>query len=406
MFARAFKRLLISLVVVVLGVGLWDVATYDREAWLADYARIKRDMAQGYANLDWMIERRGVDVAALDRATTQRIDQAHSRVRAFLALKDFVRAFDDPHLRIEPGKRPAPESTPAAMASATDDAVAAEPTDTPAGADCASSGYEDGDHAFRFPFAAMDGWKQVSTGEFPSGLVGDVGIVRIAQFGENQYLGACNAVHRAGIGERALQLATRARLQAQLRGTLDTLRQRGAQRLLIDVTGNGGGSEWVSEVVALMTDRTLTRSEARRVAPTCDRTAVWTGTKPACKVFADRIEQASIAGTGGWRGPVFVLVDGGTASAAEDLVAWLQQNRVAKVIGERTLGAGCGYVDGGTTTHLSQVPLDVRMPNCARFMADGTNEVEGIAPDFPLSQGDDDVRAKGLSRWLAIGAAQ
>jgi hypothetical protein len=364
---------------------------------------VKRDMAQGYANLDWMVERRGVDLAALDRATGRRIAHAHSRVRAFLALQDFLKTFRDPHLRMEPGTRPVP--APSATTVVSDTQVDAQPQDTPAGANCAASGYEEGDHAFRFPFAAMPGWTPIAGGDFPSGLVGDVGVVRIAQFGENQYLAACEAVHRAGIGERALQLAVRARQQAQLRSTLATLRQRGAKRLLIDVTGNGGGSEWVSEVVALTTDRTLARSEPRIVAPACDRTNVWTNAKPACAVFGKDAERATIQGTGAWRGPVFVLADGGTASAAEDLVAWLQHNGVAKVIGERTLGAGCGYVDGGTTTHLAQVPFDVHMPNCARFMADGTNEVEGIAPDFPLSPGEDGVRARALVRWLDIGAA-
>jgi C-terminal processing protease CtpA/Prc len=107
-----------------------------------------------------------------------------------------------------------------------------------------------------------------------------------------------------------------------------------------------------------------------------------------------------LQGRGAWRRPVFVLVDAGTASAAEDLVAWLKENDVAQVIGTRTAGAGCGYVDGGTTTRLAQVPVDVHMPNCARFLADGSNEVEGIAPDVVLPAGDDEAKAQALEAAL------
>jgi hypothetical protein len=58
----------------------------------------------------------------------------------------------------------------------------------------------------------------------------------------------------------------------------------------------------------------------------------------------------------------------------------MKDNRAATLIGARTFGAGCGYVDGGTRTRLRAIPRDVRMPNCARFLKDGTNEIEGVAP--------------------------
>jgi hypothetical protein len=393
---RTLLRTTLAVAVLALGVAAWDVATYDREAWLADYARVKHDMAQGYANLDWMVAHRGLDLRALDATTTARISNAHSRVRALLALRDFVDAFGDPHLQLARGARPVSTST---QADASD--VHAAATEPAAGADCVSAGYEEGDHDFGFPFAAMPGWRPVAGGDFPTGLIGDVGVLRIAQLGEHQYLAACNSVFRAGIGERTLQLAVRARQQRQLADAIGALRARGATRLLIDVAGNGGGSEWVSEVIALFTDRTLSRSDARVVDPACDRSAVWSGAKAPCDVFGAEAERATLQGTGPWRGPVWVLVDGGTASAAEDLVAWLQQNGVATVIGERTLGAGCGYVDGGTVTALHQAPIDVRMPNCARFLRDGANEVEGIAPDLPLPAGDDADRGRALGRLLA-----
>jgi C-terminal processing protease CtpA/Prc len=99
---------------------------------------------------------------------------------------------------------------------------------------------------------------------------------------------------------------------------------------------------------------------------------------------------------------VLVLADRGTASASEDLVAWLQQNKVASILGERTMGAGCGYVDGGTRTQLRNSPFDVMMPNCARFLDDGTNEIEGLAPDIalPMHADDPQAQADALARLL------
>ena len=378
-----------------------DVASYDAKAWLADYARLKRDMAQGYANLDWMVERRGLDLVALDRDTSAALQGAHSHVRAFLALRRFTRAFADPHLRLVPGERsdavPATGSAPVTAATA-----AAEEVDPPAGKDCGAAGYEEGEHAFEFPFASMAGWTPLQGGDFPTGLLGDVGVLRIAQFGEDQYVGACAQVFRAGIGTHALKLAVRELQQRRLAQAIRELQRRGARRLLVDVSGNGGGTEWVTEVVALLTDRELTRAQARLVAPGCDRSAMWVGAPAPCPVLQAAAGRASLQGTGAWAGPVLILADRRTGSASEDFIAWLQQNRVAKVLGETTNGAGCGYVDGGNRTRLTVAPFDVRMPNCARFLDDGTNEIEGIRPDVVLPMSSDDAAEKARALESAL----
>lgn len=43
------------------------------------------------------------------------------------------------------------------------------------------AGYEEGEHAFEFPFASMAGWTPLQGGDFPTGLLGDVGVLRTAQ---------------------------------------------------------------------------------------------------------------------------------------------------------------------------------------------------------------------------------
>jgi len=393
---RFLRRIALVLLAALTLAAAGDAATYDARAWSADLDRIEADMAQGYANLDWIAHRRGLDLPALDRATRARLANAHSRVRAFLALKDFVRAFRDPHLRLEWGQRPIVAAVPSAAGAGEGEAA-----DPPAGADCAAAGYEEDAHAFAFPVAGLPGWRALPGADFPSGVAGDVGVLRIAQFGEDKYLDACQDVFRPGMGARELQLAVRARQQERLRAALAALRQAGARRLLVDVSGNGGGSEWVSEVIALLTPKAMSREEVRVVAPACDRRGVWRGEK-ACAVFGPARPRATLQGTGAWTGPVFVLADRNTASAAEDLVAWLQQNRVARVLGERTMGAGCGYIDGGTRTQLRASHFDLRMPNCARYLDDGSNEIEGIAPDIAIDMQAADAGGKASALAAAL----
>jgi hypothetical protein len=399
---RLLRRSCYLLLAFVALAAAGDSLSYDAPAWGADLDRLEADMAQGYANLDWIAEKRGLDLVRLDRETRARLGSAHSHLRAFLALRDFLHAFHDPHLRLEWGERPIRESQPAqGLAS---DTKAKPPVSSLAGPDCSEAGYEEGEHAFAFPFQRLAGWRTLADGDFPAGIAGDTGVLRIAQLGENQYLSACEqVVHRGprALDARGLQLAVRALQQTRLRAALAALRQAGARRLLIDVSGNGGGSEWVSEVIALATPRTMTRAPVRVVAPSCDRRGAWRG-KPGCSVFGPPGERETIRGTGAWSGPVFVLADRNTASAAEDLVAWLQQNRVARVIGERTMGAGCGYVDGGTRTQLRNSPFDVMMPNCARYLDDGSNEIEGIAPDIALDMQSTDEAGKAQALAAAL----
>jgi hypothetical protein len=55
---------------------------------------------------------------------------------------------------------------------------------------------------------------------------------------------------------------------------------------------------------------------------------------------------------GVWPGPLAVLVDNETWSAAEEFAALLQDNHAAVIVGTRTGGAGCGHTWGGTPTVL------------------------------------------------------
>lgn len=385
------KNFALGIGAVVVAAGAYDLATFDRAAWQADYAAIKRGMAQHYANLDWLVDHRGFDVAALDRRTDDRLAAAHSHLQAFLALKQFAEAFGDPHLRLAPGRDPAAPN------------AAGEAADPPAGDGCEAAGYAVGDAAFAPRMAALPGWRQLGGAPFPAAIAGSIGVVRIASFSERQYRAACQQAYSPGIGERALQLATRARLQQDLAATIARLKAAGARTMLVDLSGNGGGSEWAREAAGLFTARVMTRTEPQLADAPCDRSGVWRGKRP-CPVFAVAgTGTARIQGTGQWTGPVAILADPATASASEEFIGWLVDNRVARLVGARTAGAGCGYVDGGKPVVLAAAPLTLRMPNCARYAASGVNEIEGWVPTFPLdppAEGSEAPWAKQLAGFV------
>ncbi len=58
----------------------------------------------------------------------------------------------------------------------------------------------------------------------------------------------------------------------------------------------------------------------------------------------------------------------------------LADNGAATVVGSPTSGSGCGYTNGGIPVRLAFSSARVKMPDCVRYRADGTNEVEGVTP--------------------------
>ena len=253
-----------------------DRAGYDPRPWLQDLDALEQHMGVAYANLEWVVEHRGLELPALDRRTRQAIERAGSRRGARKAMASFVEAFDDPHLRIE--RRP-PEWLawlPVLGGSgegAEGGAEPAFPADAPGRDVCRHFGYEDDGHGFGFDVDALPSWTPLpDDGAFPAGVFSTrdgwrAGILRIAQFGEDKYLSACAeawdaeaADRRASCGGECLEAFRRRASDALARrvaGRVGELRAIGIDALVVDVTGNGGGSEWVDPVARIFSDLPL-----------------------------------------------------------------------------------------------------------------------------------------------------
>lgn len=357
---------------------------FDRDVWLADYERIKLGLAEGYANLDWQVERRGLNLKRADGQIQAMLQEATSDAQAMLALTKLIDMFRDPHLQFRSGPPPSYARLVPTMSSVSEPPQGCRDVDEPRA-------------ATKLPYARSPGWKMIAGAPFPAGMVGTTGFVRIASFDEERYASACGDIREEDAYAR--RLAYRAALNRMLIERIARLEARGMKRLVIDLSGNGGGSEWSTHVAGLLAQGTLQRPAPRLVAPACDRRGVWNGEK-VCSPYAEASVE-TLAGEGIWTGPLALITDRWTASAAEELVTWLRDNDRAQVVGERTFGAGCGYVNGGTAIALMAAPIHLLIPNCSRYTKQGLNEVEGLLPDVAIDWGSSTPEAA----LEAVGAA-
>jgi hypothetical protein len=442
--------------------------SFDPKPWLDDLAQMRAALMTRYANIEWLITDRGADLDEYFARTQKRIEHTQDAGSARNAFDMLVRRIGDGHVEIE---WPQP-AAPYVAASAEHDV-------------CAEAGYNAA--KFGAPLAAlMPGYRQIETHSFPAGIVNagghHIGVLKIGLFSAEGMPALCRAVlARLKIAPDApcddkcqerIGKEAEARMNDDFIAALDALNAARADALLVDLTGNGGGSEW-AEAAARMVTPVRLKSEriafvrgaqwskefsdtendlrkAAKIASLRDRTLLLgladqakakrtiAGTpcaQPDCVLgegfyasgLIDSADPKSLEGKawaadvftpmehpyreGIWRGPLLVLVDGETWSAAEDFAAVLQDNHAATIIGKPTGGAGCGHTDGSEPVILTNSGAKLSLPDCARLRADGSNEVRGIVPDIALRWGRHDgpgLRASTLLKALpsAIERAQ
>lgn len=422
------------------------------QPWLEDLDQLGDALRSKYANLDWLQGEREVALDPLLARARSRLAAAGSDAEAIAVFNRLIERIADGHVSID--WPPAPRPAPAAGAAAP---VPPAAPATPASF-CGRLGY-DARKSSAGTARALPGYVPVGPQDvLPSGILRigaeKLGVVRIGLFDPHGSPALCSeAVAALSIpttaacdetcDDRVLTFAYR-RLTAALADRLARLRALGTAGVLVDVTGNGGGSEWAEAAARMFSRRPLlsermgfirgehwarqwaelserlrdfaggassedrarllawaaeadaARAEAARICPPatpCPRivragfTAGLVGRAPAGafegKAWAPYVFSPAQYPyrDGAWDGPVLVLVDQETWSAAEEFAAVLQDNRGAVVIGARTGGAGCGHTNGGTPTRLRNSGATLQVPDCVRFRADGSNEVRGIVPD-------------------------
>ncbi len=461
-------------------------STFDRQAWLDDFAILKAGLEARYSHLAWAGSRQsGVNTPALDQRTRAWLATAQSDADAEAAIMAFVSGLRDGHLarrpRTEPGE---PMHAPETRALVGD-----------AGEGCASLGYAPVTAiGFSLPFESLRSFQLLANGidqPFRAGVVTSgarrIGIVRIPRFRSAEYLPLCLEAYArlsASGGAVSADDVRGAADGAWLRVLAERLRSleaAGATAVIVDVAGDGGGNDLGDWAVRLFTDdpvrsaplfvsdgpagdvyfeeqlevygaalgsralpgparRALRRARAFYAAARragrearCDMSWVWREQRDWDDVGCRRLQDARYASgfsayeesgayrddalgvlywpsiadpyRGAWRGPVFVLTDHRTGSAAEMFTALMRDRVGATIVGETTMGLGCGFMGDPEPLTLPHSGMVFSVPNCVRLRANGADEVAGVQPDIPIGpRASEDSRGRAMRLLSAIAS--
>jgi len=277
---RRLLRLLaiVFAILMVAGLALTVRTPSRRAAWLAEYDSTRHYLATADANFDWVVRKKGIDLVALDRETRAKVDGSWTSIGAAWAVRGFVWEFADGHTwaRIRPNiwwRGIAGDEEPQEGASEnsgegdTGPSLVASMTAAEA---CAVAGLDvnarpDG---WALPFPEAAGAALLADEEFPAVLLAlqdgtKVGILRIANFGHEHFGLSCAraweefrtklATPCTGDCRWEIVAATMRNGAARAAEVANELRQRGAEVVVVDITGNGGGSEFADAVARALT---------------------------------------------------------------------------------------------------------------------------------------------------------
>jgi hypothetical protein len=421
--------------------------SFDPKPWLEDLNQAREAFAMKYANLEWAVLEREIDLSTLFAGARAQIQSASDDTDARAAFDRLARRLGDGHVQFRWLKDQRPTTTP--------------------NADCTALGYNA--RILGGPAAAlMPGYLPLPVAlatEFPAGTIQltdhKVGVIKIGVFTPHGLPELCaDALTVLKLSPEMpcdkacsdrIDTWVSDRMTRDLDAQVRLINGTGADVLLIDIANNGGGTQWAEAAARMVTSVGIksarlgfvrgphwvkyfadTEADLRAAAKgtlgddhkllmalaaqahfygheaetPCDSEPLWYGQIPTCNWLVHGFYASGLVdsadpnairdkpwGThifapirypyneGVWRGPLIVLVNGGTGSAAEQFAAELQDNHAAVVMGAPTVGAGCGHTDGGTPTTLKNSGGVLELPDCVRFRADGSNEVRGVQPD-------------------------
>lgn len=424
--------------------------TFDPQPWLADLQEARIAFSTRYAGLEWEVFGRDHDISATFATARDRILHAHDEWDARVAFERLVHRFGDKHVGVSwlpPGGGNEPKFK---------------------GLSCEALGYTTSMQAK--PLAALlPGFTPVSLPPdnlFSTGtLIREskvIGVIKIPLFTARGFPSLCESAVEELHLDRAqpcddacdekIRVHAEGVMTLQLEAAIKAVQQAGASTLIVDIAGNGGGSEWNGAASRMLTpvrlesmrnyfmrgalwtrhftslghdlqeaernaqgnDRKMLAhfvqlvGERKRDAETpCDAGPLWQGEHPSCVWLGDAFFTTGLLSSadpealrakpwaslvfspmqypyheGVWRGPLIVLVDGGTGSAAENFAADLQDNHAAVIVGSPTVGAGCGHTDERAPIKLTHTGGVLDLPDCARFRLNGLNLSSGVQPDI------------------------
>lgn len=438
---------------------------WNPDPWLADLAEMRAAIETKYANLEYLLAEREFDLNGMFVRAEALLRTGRSDADAMMLFNRIVERIDDGHVRIS-WPRLASKSSENKVGAGSASRASLTPNSF-----CQARSYQPGIGGAGIGPSMAEYQPLVSGDLLPAGMVEAagtrVGIIRIGFFAPNGSLSLCEQAVAAlsipvdrpcdEVCEDTIVTHAYRNLTRALEDRISRLEDAGVEVMIIDITGNGGGSEWTEVAARMVTQRPLKsarmgfvrgahwerlwsaqaerlrvfaasagepdrarllawaddaeraqREAARRCPPDGDSACPWLGRAGYATGLVGQITAGEFSGKdwgvhifnpsqhpyrdGVWDGPLIVLTDDETWSAAEQFAAVIQDNSAGLIVGSRTGGSGCGHTWGGTPTRLTNSGAVLKLPDCARFRADGSNEVRGIMPDLPIAWRANDGR--------------
>ena len=171
----------------------------------------------------------------------------------------------------------------------------------------------------------------------------------------------------------------------EVREAVEDVRKKGAQAIVFDLRGNGGGLVEEAQLIASMfiAKGTIVSTRGR------------TQPSQTLEAVGDAIPESI---------PMVVLVDRNTASAAEIVTAALQDHHRATVVGTHTFGKGVFQEEEPLSNGGA---LDITVgeyftPNGRNLGGGGVKQGAGITPEVKVAKGVDE-RTASKSPWTPCG---
>ena len=229
---------------------------FDAKPWQEDLEQAREAVATKYANLEWLVLEREINLESLFAEAKTSINSASDADDARAAFDRLARQFGDGHVRFKWPQGASTSGTPLA--------------------NCQALGYE-----LRMrgvPLAThVPGYTALSAGPesvFPTGAIQlsnrKVGVIKIGLFSPQAYPELCaaaiadlhiepNAPCDDACSRRIDTWAVN-RMSYDLANQLRAIKASGAEILLLDIANNGGGSDWAEAAARMVTSVGL-RSE-------------------------------------------------------------------------------------------------------------------------------------------------
>jgi hypothetical protein len=238
-------------------------AGFDPKPWLEDFDQLKTEMSVHYSDLDYAVEDRHMDLPDLRRETETKLRNSCNEGDARKALESFLKSFGDGHLGIEWRK-----STTSQPSATTETASL-----------CERLGYKKSELNSGIDFSELPQFSGIggeNAEEFPAGILRlnektNLGVIRIPVFIEQQFPSFCEQIVQEMHIENAkscdseckkkIGRATSNRLTDAILRRYALLRSAGASSILVDLTHNDGGSDWVDAVVRSLSPAPLRESD-------------------------------------------------------------------------------------------------------------------------------------------------